>query len=121
MRRRKPRSTKVHAYDHLLILTNDKSRQLISILLLDGVIRMPTGNRRYFILLCAVSVLACECINSRGSVMRVFIAAVVCAAAIGVGAAYVLQMQQETVDVAFSSSSARVGDPGNNLVGMDKG
>jgi hypothetical protein len=53
--------------------------------------------------------------------MRVFIAAVVCAAAIGVGAAYVLQLQQKTVDVAFSSSSARVGEPGTNLVGMDKG
>ena len=51
--------------------------------------------------------------------MRAFIAAVICAAAIGVGASYVLHMQQETVDVAFSSSGARVGDPGHNLVGMD--
>ena len=55
--------------------------------------------------------------------MRAFIAAIICAAATGVGAAYLLQVQQETVDVAFSTSSARVGDPGNNLVGMymDKG
>jgi hypothetical protein len=51
--------------------------------------------------------------------MRAFIAAVVCAAAIGVGASYVLHTQQETVDVAFSSTSAHVGDPGHNLVGMN--
>jgi len=48
--------------------------------------------------------------------MKAFIAAVICAAAIGVGASYALHMQQETVDVAFSTSSARVGDPGQNLV-----
>ena len=51
--------------------------------------------------------------------MRAFIAAVVCAAAIAVGASYALHMQQETVDVAFSSSSAHVGDPGHNLIGMN--
>ena len=51
--------------------------------------------------------------------MRSFIAAVICSAAIGVGASYALHMQQETVDVAFSSSAARVGDPGHNLVGMN--
>jgi hypothetical protein len=51
--------------------------------------------------------------------MKAFIAAVICAAAIGVGASYVLRTQQETVDVAFSTSSARVGDPGHNLVGMN--
>jgi hypothetical protein len=51
--------------------------------------------------------------------MRAFIAAVVCAAAIGVGASYVLHTQQETVDVAFSSSGAHVGDPGHNLVGVN--
>jgi len=48
--------------------------------------------------------------------MKAFIAAVICAAAIGVGASYVLHLQQETVDVAFSTSGARVGDPGHNLV-----
>ena len=55
---------------------------------------------------------------SGGGVMKAFIAAVICAAAIGVGAFYVLHTQQETVDVAFSTSGARVGDPGHNLVGM---
>jgi hypothetical protein len=56
---------------------------------------------------------------SGGNVMKAFIAALICAAAIGVGASYVLHMQQETVDVAFSTSSARVGDPGQNLVGVN--
>jgi hypothetical protein len=51
--------------------------------------------------------------------MKAFIAAVICAAAIGVGASYALHMQQKTVDVAFSTSGARVGDPGHNLVGMN--
>jgi hypothetical protein len=52
--------------------------------------------------------------------MRAFIVAVICAAAIAVGASYVLHLQQETVAVAFSSSSgARVGDPGHNLVGTN--
>jgi hypothetical protein len=55
---------------------------------------------------------------SRGTIMKAFIAAAICAAAIGVGASYVLRTQQETVDVAFSTSSARVGDPGHNLVGI---
>jgi hypothetical protein len=49
--------------------------------------------------------------------MRAFIAAVICAAAIGVAASYVLHLQQETADAAFSTSGARVGDPGHNLVG----
>ncbi len=48
--------------------------------------------------------------------MRSFIAAIVCSAAIGVGASYLLHTQQETVDVAFSTISVRVGDPGHNLV-----
>ena len=48
--------------------------------------------------------------------MRSFIVAIVCSAAIGFGASYLLHMQQETVDVAFSSSGTRVGDPGHNLV-----
>jgi hypothetical protein len=54
-----------------------------------------------------------------GSAMKAFIAAVICAAAIGVGASYVLHVQQETVDVAFATSGARVGDPGHNLVGVN--
>ena len=60
-----------------------------------------------------------EVSSSGGSVMKAFIAAVICAAAIGVGAFYVLHTQQETVDVAFSTSGARVGDPGHNLVGTN--
>jgi len=51
--------------------------------------------------------------------MKAFIAAVICAAAMGVGAFYVLHTQQKTVDVAFSTSGTRVGDPGYNLVGMN--
>ena len=51
--------------------------------------------------------------------MRAFATAVICAAAIGIAAFYFLHMQQETVAVAFSSSSAHVGDPGHNLVGRD--
>jgi predicted ribosomally synthesized peptide with SipW-like signal peptide len=51
--------------------------------------------------------------------MKAFIAAVICAAAIGVGASYALRTQQETVDVAFATSGVRVGDPGHNLVGMN--
>ena len=48
--------------------------------------------------------------------MRSFIAAIVCSAAIAVGASYLLHIQQETVDVAFSTIGVRVGDPGHNLV-----
>lgn len=48
--------------------------------------------------------------------MRAFIAAVICAAAVGVASSYVLKFQQETVAVAYSSSGARVGDPGHNLI-----
>lgn len=48
--------------------------------------------------------------------MKAFIAAVLCAAAIGVAAVYVLGTQQETVDVAFSTSGTRVGNPGHNLI-----
>lgn len=51
--------------------------------------------------------------------MKAFIAAVICAAVIGVGASYILHTQQQTVDVAFATSGARVGDPGHNLVGTD--
>ena len=48
--------------------------------------------------------------------MKAFILAVICAAAIGVAAAYILRSQQETVDVAFSTNGARVGNPGHNLI-----
>ncbi len=48
--------------------------------------------------------------------MRVFIAAVICAAGVGAASSYVLHLQQKTVAVSFSSSGARVGDPGRNLI-----
>lgn len=51
--------------------------------------------------------------------MKAFIVAVICAAVIGVAASYILHTQQQTADVAFSTSSARVGDPGHNLVGTN--
>jgi hypothetical protein len=51
-----------------------------------------------------------------GNTMKAFIAAVICAAAIAVAASYVLRTQQETVDVAFSTSATRVGNPGHNLI-----
>jgi hypothetical protein len=51
--------------------------------------------------------------------MKAFFAAVICAAAAGIGGFYALQTQQETVDVAFATSGARVGDPGDNLVGTN--
>ena len=48
--------------------------------------------------------------------MKAFIAAVICAAAIGLVASYAVLTQQRSVDVAFSTQGARVGDPGHNLV-----
>jgi predicted ribosomally synthesized peptide with SipW-like signal peptide len=57
-----------------------------------------------------------EVAASGGNIMKAFIAAVICAAAIGVAASYALHTQQETVDVAFSTSGARVGNPGHNLI-----
>jgi hypothetical protein len=51
--------------------------------------------------------------------MKAFVAAVICAAAIGFGASSILNTLQQTADVAFSTQGARVGDPGHNLVGMN--
>jgi hypothetical protein len=51
--------------------------------------------------------------------MKAFFAAVICAAVIGIVASYVLHTQQQTVDVAFATSGARVGDPGHNLIGTN--
>ncbi|MDB5603993.1 MAG: hypothetical protein JWP25_893 [Bradyrhizobium sp.] len=48
--------------------------------------------------------------------MKVFIAAVICAAAIGYGASFIVSTLQQTADVAFSTEGARVGDPGHHLV-----
>ena len=50
--------------------------------------------------------------------MKAFIASVVVALVMGVGAAYLLDAQyQKTASQAYVGSGARVGDPGHNLVG----
>jgi hypothetical protein len=51
--------------------------------------------------------------------MKVFLTAMVFAAIIAVGGAFVLNSIQMPSYVAFSTGGARVGDPGNNLVGTD--
>ena len=49
--------------------------------------------------------------------MKVFVAALAFAVAAAVGVAMVLNTLQEPSSVAFSTSGARVGDPGHNLIG----
>jgi hypothetical protein len=49
--------------------------------------------------------------------MKVFVAAVAFAVVAAVGVAMVLNTIQEPSSVAFSTSGARVGDPGHNLIG----
>ncbi|MEH2496922.1 hypothetical protein V1294_003401 [Bradyrhizobium sp. AZCC 1678] len=49
--------------------------------------------------------------------MKVFIAAVAFAVVAAVGVAMVLNSIQEPSSVAFTTSGARVSDPGHNLVG----
>ena len=49
--------------------------------------------------------------------MKVFLAALVFAAIAAVGVSIVLNTVQESSSVAFTTSGARVGDPGHNLVG----
>jgi hypothetical protein len=49
--------------------------------------------------------------------MKVFLAALVFAAIAAVGVSLVLNTIQKSSSVAFTTSGARVGDPGNNLVG----
>jgi len=49
--------------------------------------------------------------------MKVFVAAVAFAVVAAVGVAMVLNSIQEPSSVAFSTSGARVGDPGHNLIG----
>ena len=51
--------------------------------------------------------------------MKVFLAALVFAAIFAVGVSLVLNAVQMPSYTAFSTSGARVGDPGNNLVGPD--
>jgi hypothetical protein len=49
--------------------------------------------------------------------MTPFVAGVVVAVALAVGAAFVLDMQQITMADSNPTPSVRVGDPGQNLVG----
>jgi hypothetical protein len=49
--------------------------------------------------------------------MKVFVAALAFAVVAAVGVAGVLNTIQEPSSVAFSTSGARVGDPGHNLIG----
>jgi hypothetical protein len=49
--------------------------------------------------------------------MKVFVAALAFAVVAAVGVAIVLNSIQEPSSVAFSTSGARVGDPGHNLIG----
>ena len=51
--------------------------------------------------------------------MKVFLAALVFAAIVAVGVSIVLNSVQRPSYSAFSTSGARVGDPGDNLVGRD--
>jgi hypothetical protein len=49
--------------------------------------------------------------------MKVFIAALLFAAVAAVGVAILLNTVQQPSSVAFTTSGARVGDPGHNLIG----
>ena len=49
--------------------------------------------------------------------MKVFLAALAFAAIVAFGVSSILDTIQQPSSVAFTTSGARVGDPGNNLVG----
>ena len=49
--------------------------------------------------------------------MKSFVAALAFAVIAAVGVAMVLNTMQQSSSVAFSTSGARVGDPGHNLIG----
>jgi hypothetical protein len=49
--------------------------------------------------------------------MKVFLAALLFAAIAAVGMSVVLNTVQKPSSVAFTTGGARVGDPGNNLIG----
>lgn len=52
--------------------------------------------------------------------MKAFLASLVVAVVAAVGAAYLLESTwQSTAADAYATSGARVGDPGDNLVGSD--
>jgi hypothetical protein len=52
-----------------------------------------------------------------GRAMKAFVAALVFAAVTAVGVSVVLSAIQEPSSVAFTTTGARVGDPGTNLIG----
>ena len=49
--------------------------------------------------------------------MKIFVGALVFAVVAAVGVAMLLSTIQQPSSVAFSTSGARVGDPGHNLIG----
>lgn len=49
--------------------------------------------------------------------MKVFVAALLFAAVAAVGVSVILDAFQEPSSVAFTTTGARVGDPGTNLIG----
>lgn len=51
--------------------------------------------------------------------MKAFFSAILVATGLAIGAYYVLASQQQSASTAFSTSSVRVGDPGNNLIGVN--
>lgn len=61
-----------------------------------------------------------QAIRCGGGTMKAFIAALICVAVIAVAGSYLLQTQQRTTDVAFATTSTRVGpDAGHNLIGKN--
>jgi hypothetical protein len=53
----------------------------------------------------------------KGNTMKVFLAALAFAAIVAFAVSPILDTIQRSSSVAFTTSGARVGDPGNNLVG----
>ena len=51
--------------------------------------------------------------------MGVVITGIIAVIVIAIGASFVLRAEQEPAWQAYSTGSARVGDPGHNLVGTD--
>lgn len=49
--------------------------------------------------------------------MKIFLAALVFATIAAIGVSFVLNTIQQSSSVAFTTGGARVGNPGNNLVG----
>jgi hypothetical protein len=55
--------------------------------------------------------------QQEGTPMNIVLAGIAAAVVLGVVSAYALRVGQEPAYEAYSTSSARVGDPGYNLVG----